>query len=522
MSEALKSKIAAVLNEPGCATNATKTDILRKKGCTRQLTPGAAAGGCAFDGAMIALQPIVDVAHLVHAPAACWSNGWDNRSSASSGSELYRKGFTTDLTELDIVMGHGEKKLYRALREVIEAENPAAVFVYATCVTALIGDDLDAVCKAATAKWGTPCIPVNVPGFAGSKNLGNKLGGEALLDHVIGTLEPETVTPCDVNIIGDFNLSGELWQVKPLLDQLGIRILGAISGDARYRQVAMAHRAKVTMLVCSQALINVARKLQERYGIPYFEGSFYGISDTSQSLRRMCRMLVDQGAPADLLIRCEALIAREEAKAWAALQPFRPKVEGRRVLLYTGGHKSWSVVSALMELGMEVVGTSMRKATANDRDRVIEIMGDDKHMYENMAPREMYQMLRDAGADVLLSGGRSQFVALKALVPWVDVNQEKHEPYAGYSGMVDLVRAIDRSVNNPMWADLRAPAPWDVPLTGSVVPAPAGACPVTGIAAPRSRAPVLVPQRAAAVPVAPAASPDLAAMTNSATDFEDC
>lgn len=522
MSEALKSKIAAVLSEPGCATNATKTDVLRKKGCTRQLTPGAAAGGCAFDGAMIALQPIVDVAHLVHAPAACWSNGWDNRSSASSGSELYRKGFTTDLSELDIVMGHGEKKLYRALREVIEAENPAAVFVYATCVTALIGDDLDAVCKAATVKWGTPCIPVNVPGFAGSKNLGNKLGGEALLDHVIGTLEPETVTPCDVNIIGDFNLSGELWQVKPLLDQLGIRILGAISGDARYRQVAMAHRAKVTMLVCSQALINVARKLQERYGIPYFEGSFYGISDTSQSLRRMCRMLVDQGAPADLLTRCEALIAREEAKAWAALQPFRPKVEGRRVLLYTGGHKSWSVVSALMELGMEVVGTSMRKATANDRDRVIEIMGDDKHMYENMAPREMYQMLRDAGADVLLSGGRSQFVALKALVPWVDVNQEKHEPYAGYSGMVDLVRAIDRSVNNPMWADLRAPAPWDVPLTGAVVPAPAGACPVTGIAAPRSRAPVLVPQRAAAVPVAPAASPDLAAMTNSATDFEDC
>lgn len=522
MSEALKSKIAAVLNEPGCATNATKTDVLRKKGCTRQLTPGAAAGGCAFDGAMIALQPIVDVAHVVHAPAACWSNGWDNRSSASSGSELYRKGFTTDLSELDIVMGHGEKKLYRALREVIEAESPAAVFVYATCVTALIGDDLDAVCKAATVKWGTPCIPVNVPGFAGSKNLGNKLGGEALLDHVIGTLEPETVTPCDVNIIGDFNLSGELWQVKRLLDQLGIRILGAISGDARYRQVAMAHRAKVTMLVCSQALINVARKLQERYGIPYFEGSFYGISDTSQSLRRMCRMLVDQGAPADLLTRCEALIAREEAKAWAALQPFRPKVAGRKVLLYTGGHKSWSVVSALMELGMEVVGTSMRKATANDRDRVIEIMGDDKHMYENMAPREMYQMLRDAGADVLLSGGRSQFVALKALVPWVDVNQEKHEPYAGYSGMVDLVRAIDRSVNNPMWADLRAPAPWDVPLTGSVVPAPAGACPVTGIAAPRSRAPVLVPQQAAAVPVAPATSPDLAAMTNSATDFEDC
>ncbi|MBZ4023308.1 nitrogenase iron-molybdenum cofactor biosynthesis protein NifE [Rhodobacter sp. TJ_12] len=525
MSEALKNKVAEVLNEPGCATNTAKADGARKKGCTKQLTPGAAAGGCAFDGAMITLQPITDVAHLVHAPLACWGNGWDNRSAASSGSELYRKGFTTDLSELDIVMGHGEKKLFRAIHEVIKEQSPAAVFVYATCVTALVGDDIEVVCKAAAEKWGTPVIPVNVPGFVGSKNLGNKLGGEALLDHVIGTIEPETTTPYDINIIGDFNLSGEQWQVKPLLDKLGIRILGSISGDARYRQVAQMHRAKATMLVCSQALVNVARKIQERWGVPYFEGSFYGIADTSEALRKICGLLVEQGADVELLSRCEALIAEEEAKVWAALEPLRPRVAGKRVLLYTGGHKTWSVVAALQELGMEVVGTSMRKATQNDRARVVEIMGDANHMYENMAPREMYDMLRDAGADVLLSGGRSQFVALKARMPWVDVNQEKHEPYAGYMGMVDLVRAIDRSVNNPIWADLREPAPWDVPLTGgAVLPAPSGACPVTHMSAPMGRAPTLVPQTPAspAAKAPQAAANPLEGLANSATDFEDC
>ncbi|WP_319638934.1 nitrogenase iron-molybdenum cofactor biosynthesis protein NifE [Rhodobacter sp. Har01] len=480
MADSLKATIAAVMNEPACGVNTAKPEAERKKGCTKPLTPGAAAGGCAFDGAMITLQPIVDVAHLVHAPLACWGNGWDNRGSASSGPTLYRSGFTTDLSELDIVMGHGEKKLYRAIREVIAAEQPPAVFVYATCVTALIGDDIEAVCKAATENLGTPCIPVNVPGFVGSKNLGNKLAGQVLLDHVIGTVEPEAPSPLDVNIIGDFNLSGELWQVKPLLDRLGIRILGAITGDARYAQVAMAHRARVTMLVCSQALINLARGLEERHGIPFFEGSFYGISDTSDALRTMCRMLVDRGAPADLIPRCEALVAEEEAKARAALEPFRPRVAGKRVLLYTGGHKSWSVVSALQELGMEVVGTSTRKATEADKDRIREIMQTDAHMFDNMAPREMYALLRDSGADVLMSGGRSQFVALKARVPWVDVNQEKHEPYAGYVGMVDLVRAIDRSVNNPMWADLRAPAPWDTPLVSPTVlpPLTASRCPV--------------------------------------------
>jgi nitrogenase molybdenum-cofactor synthesis protein NifE len=104
-------------------------------------------------------------------------------------------------------------------------------------------------------------------------------------------------------------------------------------------------------------------------------------------------------------------------------------------------------------------------------------------MYENMAPREMYQTLRDAKADILMSGARSQFVALKARVPWVDVNQEKHEPYAGYMGMVDLVRAIDRSVNNPMWEDVRRPAPWDEPRPfAGHRPRLQDRCPVSGFA----------------------------------------
>ena len=102
----------------------------------------------------------------------------------------------------------------------------------------MIGDDIDAVCKTAAEKFDKPCIPVNSPGFVGPKNLGNKLAGEAILDHVIGTQEPEYTTPYDINIIGEYNLAGELWQVKPLLDELGIRILACISGDAKYHEVA--------------------------------------------------------------------------------------------------------------------------------------------------------------------------------------------------------------------------------------------------------------------------------------------
>ena len=456
----LAAKIQNVFDEPACDHNQDKSQRQRKKGCASQLKPGAAAGGCAFDGAKIALQPIVDVAHLVHGPIACEGSSWDNRSALSSGPQIYRTGFTTDISELDVIYG-GEKRLVRAIREIIEKYNPPAVFVYQTCVTALIGDDIEAVCKAASAKFGKPVIPVNVPGFAGVKNLGNKLGAEALLDYVIGTREPEFTTPYDINIIAEYNLSGELWQVKPLFDYLGIRVLSSLCGDARYQEVAYSHRAKASIMLCSKAMINVARKMDERYGIPYFEGSFYGVGDMSDALRQIAALLVRQGAPEDLLARTEALIAVEEARAWARLAPYRERLKGKRVLLITGGVKSWSVVAALQEVGMEIVGTSVKKSTKEDKERVTEIMGTDAHMIDNMTPREMYAMLSEARADIMLSGGRSQFVALKAKMPWLDINQERHHGYAGYEGIVTLAHEIDKTLHNPVWDQVRQPAPWD-------------------------------------------------------------
>ncbi len=461
MNEPLKARIAAVFNEPACPTNNAKTEKERRKGCSKPLTPGAAAGGCAFDGAKIALQPITDAVHLVHGPLACEGNGWDNRHAASSGPQTYRLGFTTDLNEMDIVLGSGEKRLYRAIKEAIARHAPPAVFVYATCVPAMIGDDIEAVCRHATEKLGTPCIPVNAPGFVGPKNLGNRLAGEALLAHVIGTREPERITPTDINILGDYNIAGELWQVRPLLEALGIRVQACVTGDARYNDVASCHRARLNMMVCSSALINLARVMQERWGIPYFEGSFYGIADTSESLRTLARMLVAGGAAADLTARTEALIAAEEARAWARIAPYQPALQGKRVLLYTGGVKSWAIVSALQQIGMVITHTSVRKSTDEDKGRIRALMGTDAHMVDSIPPREMYAQLARGEADIMLSGGRSQFVALKARTPWRDINQESRGAYAGYDGAVALVAELHRALTNPVWQEVRRPAPWE-------------------------------------------------------------
>ena len=275
--------------------DAPECDLHQEKGapkfCKKSEPGEGTERSCAYDGARVVLMPVTDVIHLVHGPIACAGNSWDNRGARSSGSQHYRRGFTTELLQNDVVFG-GEKKLHRAIVELAARYPEArAVFVYATCVSAMNGDDLEATCKAAAAEVPVPVIPVNTPGFIGDKNIGNRLAGELLLDRVIGTAEPAVVTPYDVNLIGEYNIAGDLWGMLPLFERLGIRILSCISGDARFDELRWAHRAKLSVIICSKSLTNLARKMKKRWGIPYLEESFYGMTDTAKALRDMAREL---------------------------------------------------------------------------------------------------------------------------------------------------------------------------------------------------------------------------------------
>jgi nitrogenase molybdenum-cofactor synthesis protein NifE len=215
------------------------------------------------------------------------------------------------------------------------------------------------------------------------------------------------------------------------------------------------------MVVCSKAMINLARGLEERYGIPYFEGSFYGIGDTSDSLRKLAALLVKRGADHSLIERTEELIVEEEAIAFRKIASYAERLRGKRLLLITGGVKSWSVVSALSEIGINVIGSSAKKSTEGDKEKIQKLLGEESKMYEELSQREMHNILRKERVDIMLSGGRTQFVALKAKVPWLDINQERHHAYAGYDGMVNLVRQIDLAVSSPIWERVRKRAPWE-------------------------------------------------------------
>jgi nitrogenase molybdenum-cofactor synthesis protein NifE len=449
-----RAKIKELMNESACSHNANKK---KGEGCDMP-KPGLAAGGCAFDGAQISLFPYSDAVHLVHGPQTCMGASWETRETKTSweGRDHTQMGFTTGITTNDVIFG-GDKRLADSIDYIMQHYAPEAIFVYSTCVTAMVGDDIDMTCKLGSDKHGVPVVPVHAPGFVGGKNLGSRIAGEAVLEHLIGTKEPEFTTPYDINLIGDYNVTGDMWQYLPIFEKIGIRVLSSMSGDGRVSSIRSAHRAKLNVIVCAKSLITLCRKMQENYDIPWVSVSFYGKRDTTFAIREIVNAL---GDPA-LIEKAEAVIAEEEALLEAKLLPYKKEFAGKKAVLNTGGNKAWSIASGLQDLGVEVVATSIRKSTEDDIAKAREYLGPEGILMKAPAS-EQAKVIDEKEVDILLAGGRSLYTAIKKKISFIDVNQEKKTSYGGYDGLINLAKDLKYAFNNPVFANVSQKAPWEV------------------------------------------------------------
>jgi nitrogenase molybdenum-cofactor synthesis protein NifE len=443
-----KKLIRDLLNESACSHNDKK-----KASCDKP-KPGATSGGCAFEGAQIALFPYADAIHLVHAPATCQGASWETRATPTSykGENNTVLGYYTDITTNDVIFG-GHQKLEDSIEYIMENKEPKAIFIYETCVTAMIGDDMDNIAARMQEKHGIPMVVVHSPGFVGSKNLGSRLGGEAVLHNLIGTKEPKEIHPFGINLIGEYNVTGDMWQYTPILEKIGIKIVSTLAGDGRIEDIQCAHRAKLNVIVCAKSLVTLTRKMQEKYNIPYISVSFYGKRDTTNAIRSIVNAFGDE----ELSKRAEEVIAEEEAKLEVALIPYRKVLADKKAILNTGGNKSWSIASALQDIGIEVVATSIRKATLED----IEIAKQYVPILMKVPANEQAKLIDEHNVDILLAGGRSLYTAIKKKVAFVDVNQEKKVSYGAYGGLENLAKDVCAAVQNPVFNVVGEAAPWE-------------------------------------------------------------
>ncbi len=401
---------------------------------------------CVFCGSRVVLYPIADALHIVHGPIGCAAYTWDIRGSQSSGPQLHRLSFSTDLGEKDVVFG-GEKKLYAGAKELIESYNPKAVFVFSTCIVGVIGDDVEAVCRQLTKETGIDVIPVMSEGFKGTKKDGYKAACDALMT-LVGTDDNYVAPKYSINILGDFNLAGELWILAEYYKRIGIEIIACMTGDGRVDQIRHSHKASLNVVQCSGSIVHVAKEMEQKYGIPYKKVSYFGIEDMSDALYEVAQHFNDP----ELMAKARALVSEEISQLMPALQPYREKLEGKRAAIYVGGaFKAISLVKALRLLGMKTVLVGSQTGNKDDYNLLSKLCDKGTVIVDDSNPNELSDFVKQKGADLFIGGVKERPIAYKLGLGFCDHNHERKEALAGYVGMLNFAKEVYASCCSPVW-----------------------------------------------------------------------
>jgi nitrogenase molybdenum-cofactor synthesis protein NifE len=101
-------------------------------------------------------------------------------------------------------------------------------------------------------------LPVHSEGFRGTKRDGYRAACEALL-KLVGTGSTDGISPVSVNILGDFNLAGEVWIIRDYFEKMGVQVVATITGDGRVDDIRRAHGAALNLVQCSGSMMHLAK-----------------------------------------------------------------------------------------------------------------------------------------------------------------------------------------------------------------------------------------------------------------------
>ena len=208
---------------------------------------------------------VPDSIMLIVAPGCCGRN----TSLISSMREYDNRFFYLMMDETDIVTGRHLKKVPQAVEEIYDCleTKPSVVMICLTCVDALLGTDMERICKKAQKSVGIPVLPCYM--YALTRE-GRKPPMVHVRQSIYSLLEPRKKKGTSVNLLGHFAPLEDDCELYDLLKQLGVKTIREISRCENYEEYLDMAEANFNLVLDAEARF-AAADMQKRLGIPYIE-----------------------------------------------------------------------------------------------------------------------------------------------------------------------------------------------------------------------------------------------------------
>ncbi len=468
--------------------------------------------GCSYAGCKgVVLGPTRDIVNLTHGPIGCGFYSWltrrnQTRPDGPEDANFMTYCFSTDLQDEDIVFG-GEKKLRQAIREIYENFKPKAIGIFSTCPVGLIGDDVHAVAREMKEELGINIFGFSCEGYKGvSQSAGHHIANNGLFTHVVGLDDTVREGKFKINLLGEYNIGGDAFELERIFDEAGITLVATFSGNSSYDQFANSHTADLNTIMCHRSINYVAEMMEKKFGIPWIKVNFIGAGSTAKSLRKIANYFEDE----ELIERVEKLIGEEMVEVEKVRLEIKSRCEGKLAMLFVGGSRAHHYQDLFSEIGMKTVAAGYEFAHRDDYEgrgvlpdikidadsrniEELEVEADPERYsprkseealerleakgfrfkdYDGMMPEmesgtmiiddisqyETEKMIEVYKPDIFCAGIKEKFAIQKKGIPMKQLHSyDSGGPYAGFKGAINFWREIDRMVNSKVWGYMKAP-----------------------------------------------------------------
>lgn len=481
-------------------------------------TPGLIGQrGCCYAGCKgVVLGPTRDIVNITHGPIGCGYYSWLTRrnqtnpdaspGTSADGQNFMPYCFSTDMQDEQIIFG-GEKKLKQAIQEAYDIFKPKAIGVFATCPVGLIGDDVHSVCKEMKEKLDINVFGFSCEGYKGvSQSAGHHIANNGVFTHVVGTDDTIRDGNFKINLLGEYNIGGDSFEIERIFEKCKITLVSTFSGNSSVDGFANSHTADLNLIMCHRSINYVAEMMEKKYGVPWIKVNFISAKATAKSLRKIAAYFEDS----TLTKRVEAVIAEEMPAVEKARNGVYPRTKGKRVMLFVGGSRAHHYQDLFNELGMITISAGYEfghrddyegrrvlpdiRVDADSRNiQELEVLPDPEKFrprkrpeeveklnkngvvfseYEGMMPDmpnntmiiddisqyETDQIIEIYKPDMFCAGIKEKYAIQKHGIPMKQLHSyDSGGPYAGFAGAVNFYNEIDRMVNSKIWSYMKAP-----------------------------------------------------------------
>lgn len=408
------------------------------------------AASCSSSCAICLLSLVQDAAVVNHAPLGCSAdfsmfnlvNRWGQTVRGLPAHNAWL--VSTNLGESEAVFG-GVERLGDTIREAHARFGPKAIFITASCTSAITGEDVDGVANELAEELGIPVAAVHCEGFR-SQVWSN--GFDAAYQAILNTIvkPPAEKTPEYVNII-------TFWGEDVFTDlfaPLGLKPRLVVPFST-VEELEKLSESGATAQICSTLGTYLAAGLEERFGVPEVKSPPpFGIAGTDAWLRAL-------GATLGKEDEVEALIASEKEAIAADLEELRAELTGLKGYVAAGSVHGHSIAALLNDLGIETIGSCFWHhdpvldhgvKEVDSLKHLVSQRGDLPVAICNKQSYELVNQLRRLKPDVFIVRHSGMAVwGGKLGIPTFLVEDEHFG--LGYRGLIRYGRKILDAVSNP-------------------------------------------------------------------------